>query len=635
MRKRLWQRYGRNQKIYLVALLMTLFCITSPAFCWTGAPIAWGNGKIVALFADYDSGNGVWSNDGTSWTRLTDWQSAKIISYGTTGIASSFNVYDNGNGIWLYNGSWNKITDWIPGDMVSYSNGNIAGRFSQYGTGNGVYLYNGSSWSRLTDWQPESMLAIGADVLVGKFSQYGSDNGVYRHNGSSWSRITDWLPDFMISWGSRISPVFTQYGSSGNGVWVYESSSWKRITDWTPSQLVSWNGDAKLAGIFGGHGTDSGVYSYNGTSWSKLTDWVPTTLTTMGTEELIAIFKDYGTSGNGIWKYNATSQSWQRLTDWVPDTVSANGSVLEAVFTNYGSNGNGVWKYASGSWNRQTDWKPKDPDNAPSGMVKLPGGSFQMGDAIDGESDAQPVHTVALSTFYLDKYEVTKSLWDEVYNWATSHGYSFDNAGSGTASNHPVNTVNWYDTVKWLNARSEKAGRTPVYYTDSGQATVYRTGQVTVVNTAVKWTANGYRLPTEAEWEYAARGGTTTRYYTGDCISSDTQANYDGRSSYYGCPTGQYRGDSTAVGTFPANPWGLYDMAGNVAEWPWDMYDQSYYSSSPSSNPHGPDTGSNRVGRDCYWGYSADGLRSAGRHADGNPAEGYVGLGFRSALSQP
>jgi formylglycine-generating enzyme required for sulfatase activity len=278
------------------------------------------------------------------------------------------------------------------------------------------------------------------------------------------------------------------------------------------------------------------------------------------------------------------------------------------------------------------------PPSTPADMVLLPAGSFQMG-GVAGEGDVNelPAHAVTLSAFYLEKYEVTQALWADVYFWATVNGYTFDNVGTGTARsdvNHPVLMVSWYDVVKWLNARSEKEGRTPVYYTDATQTTaaIYRTGQVDVTNSMTKWQANGYRLPTEAEWEYAARGGTTTRFYTGYCISSD-DANYDGRpSSGDGCPSGVYLGGTLPVGSFKANPWGLYDMAGNVNEWTWDWYDS--YSSSAVTNPRGPDSGTLRVFRDGGWYERWMTLRSASRRWDA-PNNGDRFRGFRCTLSQP
>ncbi len=241
--------------------------------------------------------------------------------------------------------------------------------------------------------------------------------------------------------------------------------------------------------------------------------------------------------------------------------------------------------------------------------------------------------TVTLSAFYLDKYEVTKALWDEVYAWATAHGYTFDNAGTGTAPNHPVHDVSWFDVVKWLNARSEKEGRMPVYYEDVAQTIIYKTYRLwNFPPSKVKWTANGYRLPTEAEWEYAVRGGTTTRFYTGNCISTDL-ANYNGDGpDIGGCPTGQNRGGTTVVGSFAANPWGLYDMAGNVWEWTWDWYGS--YSSSAVTNPRGPDSGSMRVVRGGGWDRNASEMRSESRNGDWPYSRG-DSLGFRSASSQP
>src|SRR2546422_5035894 len=102
-----------------------------------------------------------------------------------------------------------------------------------------------------------------------------------------------------------------------------------------------------------------------------------------------------------------------------------------------------------------------------------------MGDTFNEDySDQLPLHTVYVSAFYMDRYEVPKALWDDVYQWATNHGYGFDNAGLGKAATHPVHTVSWYDCVKWCNARSEKEGRAPAYYTDAGLTQAYTNGQV-------------------------------------------------------------------------------------------------------------------------------------------------------------
>ncbi len=285
-------------------------------------------------------------------------------------------------------------------------------------------------------------------------------------------------------------------------------------------------------------------------------------------------------------------------------------------------------------------------DPAPSGMALIPAGSFTMGTFTNdgGGSDELPLHSVYVSAFYMDRTEVTKALWDEVYNWATNHGYSFAYAdsGQGKAANHPAQRMTWHDAVKWCNARSEKEGRVPAYYTNAGQTAVYRSGQLSVSNSWVKWD-RGYRLPTEAEWEKAARGGTGGhRFPWGDTDTiTHGRANYNSSASY-AYDVSSTRGYhptfndavtpyTSPVGYFAPNGYGLYDMAGNVWEWNWDWYSSTYYSSSPGSDPRGPTTGSHRVLRGGCWYINAIYCRSAFRIYR-TPTSRYNGFGFRSVL---
>jgi formylglycine-generating enzyme required for sulfatase activity len=275
--------------------------------------------------------------------------------------------------------------------------------------------------------------------------------------------------------------------------------------------------------------------------------------------------------------------------------------------------------------------------NPPAGMKLIPAGVFTMGDALDGEADAVPIR-VTISAFYMDVNLVNYGQWQTVYGWATNHGYGFDNAGSGKAANNPAQWVDWYDCVKWSNARSQQAGLTPVYYTDAALTQVYTNGDV---EPWVNWTNSGYRLPTEAEWEKAARGGLSgLRFPWGNWIS-ETQANYYGETNsswFYDLGPNGYNQigriggtlpATSAVGSFAANGYGLNDMAGNVEEWCWDYYGTQY---SGGVDPRGPGLDSSQRGYRVYRGGEWDQIailcRSAWRQSE-EPNFSYYNLGVR------
>jgi formylglycine-generating enzyme required for sulfatase activity len=271
---------------------------------------------------------------------------------------------------------------------------------------------------------------------------------------------------------------------------------------------------------------------------------------------------------------------------------------------------------------------------APSlaGFDLIPAGEFTMGDSLDGDKDA-PADQVNVSAFYMGQKEVTKAEWDAVKTWAVDHGYTDLATGAGKAADHPVQTVSWWDVVKWCNARSEKEGLKPCY-TVSGS--VMKTGTAAPT---VNWAVTGYRLPTEAEWEKAARGGLSRkRFPWGDTISH-SQANFrnDAAEAYQTGTTGYHPTYATGgvpytspVGSFSANGYGLQDMAGNVFEWCWNW--SGTYASGAQTDPWGAASGSGRVVRGGGWSGGADAARCSSRRG-GDPAGSGRGVGFRTVRS--
>jgi len=291
------------------------------------------------------------------------------------------------------------------------------------------------------------------------------------------------------------------------------------------------------------------------------------------------------------------------------------------------------------------------PAANPPGMVLVPGGSFLIGNHIannfynqatnDPEiTDANPTN-VYVSAFYMDANLVSSNQWAAVYSYGGGNGYTFAHAGAAKAGDTPVQTVNWYDCVAWCNARSQQAGLTPCYYTDSSFTQAYTNATDTVVY--LELASNGYRLPTEAEWEKAARGGATGNRFPWGNVITESQANYNATPESLTYDLGPYAGwntnfnngsDATSpVGSFAPNAFGLYDMAGNVEEWCWDWYAAMPYPAGSAylggANPTGAGPGSgNRVvrGGDCV--NTAFVARCAFRN-NYNPDVAVANAGFR------
>ena len=249
----------------------------------------------------------------------------------------------------------------------------------------------------------------------------------------------------------------------------------------------------------------------------------------------------------------------------------------------------------------------ESPDSTPTEpleMIELSGGTFQMGSP---ESDyqaigwEQPQHEVSVSAFAMARFPVTRWLYRETVGTSPSEWEQDEDD-----DDLPATYVTWFDAVAFCNRLSQRQGRRPCYRVDGRQ---------------VEWDrgADGYRLPTEAEWEYAVRAGTATRWFFGD-DSGDLD-----RFAWF---SGNYGYEIHPVGQKESNPWGFHDLIGNVYEWCWDWYGD--YSPEPVSDPVGPDGGGGRVLRGCTLDFEAWDLRSAHRGGDG-PVNRYQCGGFRCA----
>jgi formylglycine-generating enzyme required for sulfatase activity len=212
-------------------------------------------------------------------------------------------------------------------------------------------------------------------------------------------------------------------------------------------------------------------------------------------------------------------------------------------------------------------------------MVAIPAGSFEMGNN-HGEDNEKPVHRVTLDAFLMDRYPVTQEQYEKL---------GLPNPAHFKGPAQPVEMISWTQAAAYCNARSRAEGLEPCYNDDTGDC---------------NFQASGYRLPTEAEWEYACRAGTTQDYFFGnDARKLIEYAWFADNSAKKTHPVGEKK----------PNAWGLHDMVGNVAQWCNDPYDKDYYEKSPAENPHGPASGDKYVLRGGGWNAAAERCRSAAR----------------------
>lgn len=305
---------------------------------------------------------------------------------------------------------------------------------------------------------------------------------------------------------------------------------------------------------------------------------------------------------------------------------------------------------------------------AQSALVPISTATYAMGNAFPGEGlpDELPVRDVTVSRFAMGAFAVTYGEYQTVRTWAVGRGYDLPNLGVAKGTLHPLEGVSWYDAVKWCNARTEwtrevggDSDLTPVYFTSTAQTTVYRSGVVELTAAHVNWEALGYRLPTEAEWERAARGGLAGQRFPWGAEISHARANYVSSPADYDV-TGRLRSPTqqwthpdfspahnpaanqipaspslpytNPAGSFDPNALGLHDMAGNVWEFCWDRYGETYYASRPSTDPRGPAGGAFRVLRGGSWDSLAFYARVSNRAMD-NPTRRLHG--FRIAQTLP
>jgi formylglycine-generating enzyme required for sulfatase activity len=567
--------------------------------------------------------------------------------------------------IYYWNGSTiqqitdNSVNDYSP----SLYNGAIAW-YASDGSDGEIYYWNGSTIQQISDNSEDDYYPSLYNGTIAWAGWDGSDYEIYYWNGSTIQPITDnSVHDF---YPSLYNGTIAWHGMDGSDYEIYywNGSTIQQITDnsvddWPPSL---YNGTIAWVGW---DGSDREIYYWNGSTIQQITDnsepgYAPSlyngTIAWRGWDGSdYEIYYAYQTFDLRIERFDAAGRlTFSELPTAALYRVQFSTNLCAPSWS---TNPPGIAEIPGGGAASRTVTVGVDRASCffrvaaeilpgpPAGMRTIAGGSFGMGNwdnPGEGGAEELPVHAVYVSPFHLDQREITWTQWCVVRDWALTNGYE-DLAGVGSAKGdlHPVEYVGWRDCLKWCNARSQLEGLVPCYTNADGSA--YTNGMF--FDGGCNWSADGYRLPTEAEWEYAARGGAAGHRFPwsdAETISHD-RANYNATGAYgYDEDSDGYHPDwdddpepyTAPAGSFAPNGFGLFDMAGNVAEWCWDTYQYDYYASSPPTDPRGPEMPMmDHVVRGGGWGDDAYSARVAHRGAWPDTTPGR--FGFRCARSLP
>ena len=642
-------------------------------------------GKVV-LFAGKNNSstrfNDVWEYDGTDWTQRNDVEGDPVYGFPDPNFGMGF-CYDTGRQVGVFYGGdrWND-------DFLDREH----------------WEYDGSVWKRRPDGpDARRYLSMAYHAFLGQMIRYGGypeSNRTYYYSGTAWSDSGQGLDRNYYS-QTMVYDSFAREAVLFSGhtyvkkIWVNTGTGWTEVTS-EFSALPSGRGDyaatydaTRLCLVLFGGQTASGL---NGETWvlGSFTSTVP-----VPASFAINNGASSTTSRNVTLNNTCTGSPTQYMASESATFSGASWQTYATAPSFTLSLGNGTKtvyfkvKNAAGESVPASDTITLNEGGGPGTieMVSVPAGTFTMGRRDDGDdgtwgwSDELPRHQVTLSAYQIGKYEVTNAQYCEVLNWALAQGYlknSTEGAytggdvyasgqmllavvsdsrcqiqytdgtftwksrtGSGGAifsmENHPVFYVTWYGAVAFCNWLSEKEGLTPCYNLSTWALTVPY--------------PQGYRLPTEAEWERAAAWDGSKHWIFGfisDTLTGKNRCNYyDGNPSYlnplgltsypYSSPVGWFNGVNVSPnGSIQTqdspSPVGAYDMCGNAWEWCHDWYSGSYYSGGAMTNPIGPASGSLRVLRSGDWATGRD-CRSAHRATFG-PEFWPGGFGFRLARTQ-